>query len=183
MSMITLKHLERFYPLAKGKFFYVLRDINLEVNEGDFVSIMGPSGAGESSLLHVLGMHDHAWTGEYYFEEAAVHTLKPKERATLRNEQMIVLKDEQEEREPNKQHNCSANAQAPHVKAAPVISDGKEQLDPWRCPKNVLHRNIRQLFGISKVIDARINEGGSSDELDESQLHHLTRHKISDRET
>jgi ABC-type ATPase with predicted acetyltransferase domain len=43
MSMITLKHLERFYPLAKGKFFYVLRDINLEVNEGDFVSIMGPS--------------------------------------------------------------------------------------------------------------------------------------------
>ena len=39
--MIKLKHLERFYPLAKGKFFYVLRDINLEVNEGDFVSIMG----------------------------------------------------------------------------------------------------------------------------------------------
>ena len=54
--MITLKHLERFYPLAKGKFFYVLRDINLEVNEGDFVSIMGPSGAGKSSLLHVLGL-------------------------------------------------------------------------------------------------------------------------------
>ena len=66
--MITLKHLERFYPLAKGKFFYVLRDINLEVNEGDFVSIMGPSGAGKSSLLHVLGMHDHAWSGEYFFE-------------------------------------------------------------------------------------------------------------------
>ena len=52
--MITLKHLERFYPLAKGKFFYVLRDINLEVNEGDFVSIMGPSGAGKSSLLSSL---------------------------------------------------------------------------------------------------------------------------------
>jgi len=81
--MITLKHLERFYPLAKGKFFYVLRDINLEVNEGDFVSIMGPSGAGKSSLLHVLGMHDHAWSGEYFFEDAAVHTLKPKERASL----------------------------------------------------------------------------------------------------
>src|SRR5213079_2531575 len=88
MSMITLKHLERFYPLAKGKFFYVLRDINLEVNEGDFVSIMGPSGAGKSSLLHVLGMHDHAWSGEYFFEDAPVHTLKPKERATLRNEKI-----------------------------------------------------------------------------------------------
>ena len=86
--MITLKHLERFYPLAKGKFFYVLRDINLEVNEGDFVSIMGPSGAGKSSLLHILGMHDHAWSGEYYFDDVGVHALKPKERATLRNERI-----------------------------------------------------------------------------------------------
>ena len=86
--MIELKHVERFYPLAKGQFFYVLRDINLKINEGDFVSIMGPSGAGKSSLLHVLGMHDHAWSGEYHFEEAAVHNLKPKERATLRNEKI-----------------------------------------------------------------------------------------------
>jgi len=86
--MIKLRHLERFYPLAKGQFFYVLRDINLEVEEGDFVSVMGPSGAGKSSLLHVLGMHDHAWSGEYFFEDAAVHNLKPKERATLRNEQI-----------------------------------------------------------------------------------------------
>jgi putative ABC transport system ATP-binding protein len=86
--MITLRHLERFYPLAKGKFFYVLRDINLEVNEGDFVSIMGPSGAGKSSLLHILGMHDHAWSGEYFFDDVAVHNLKPKERAALRNEKI-----------------------------------------------------------------------------------------------
>jgi ABC-type lipoprotein export system ATPase subunit len=79
--MIELKHVERFYPLAKGQFFYVLRDINLKINEGDFVSIMGPSGAGKSSLLHVLGMHDHAWSGEYFFEDKAVHSLKPKDRA------------------------------------------------------------------------------------------------------
>ncbi len=86
--MIQLKHIERFYPLAKGQFFYVLRDINLRIEEGDFVSIMGPSGAGKSSLLHVLGLHDHAWTGEYFFQDTAVHNLKAKERATLRNEQI-----------------------------------------------------------------------------------------------
>ncbi|MDQ6911997.1 MAG: ABC transporter ATP-binding protein [Verrucomicrobiota bacterium] len=86
--MIELKHIERFYPLAKGQFFYVLRDVNLKINEGDFVSIMGPSGAGKSSLLHVLGLHDHAWTGEYYFNDVALHNLKAKERATLRNEQI-----------------------------------------------------------------------------------------------
>ncbi|MGZ4967244.1 MAG: ABC transporter ATP-binding protein [Chthoniobacterales bacterium] len=86
--MIELKHIERFYPLAKGQFFYVLRDVNLKIEEGDFVSIMGPSGAGKSSLLHVLGLHDHAWTGEYYFESEAVHSLKPKDRSNLRNEQI-----------------------------------------------------------------------------------------------
>ncbi len=86
--MIELKHVERNYPLAKGQFFYVLRDINLKIEEGDFVSIMGPSGAGKSSLLHVLGLHDHAWTGQYFFGETAVHDLKAKERATLRNEQI-----------------------------------------------------------------------------------------------
>jgi putative ABC transport system ATP-binding protein len=86
--MIRLRQVERVYPLAKGKFFYVLRDIDLEVAEGDFVSIMGPSGAGKSSLLHILGMHDHGWTGEYFFGETAVHQLKAKERAGLRNEQI-----------------------------------------------------------------------------------------------
>lgn len=86
--MIRLKNLERVYPLAKGKFFYVLRDIDLEVAEGEFVSIMGPSGAGKSTLLHILGMHDHGWTGEYFLGDTAVHNLKPKERATLRNEQI-----------------------------------------------------------------------------------------------
>jgi len=84
--MIKLKNLERCYPLAKGKFFYVLRDINLDVEQGEFVSVMGPSGAGKSTLLHILGMHDHGWTGEYSFEEAAVHHLKAKERGAVRNE-------------------------------------------------------------------------------------------------
>lgn len=84
--LIRLRRLERNYPLAKGQFFYVLRDINLDLAEGDFVSVMGPSGAGKSTLLHVLGMHDHGWSGEYFFEDTAVHNLKAKERASLRNE-------------------------------------------------------------------------------------------------
>src|ERR1700738_1966877 len=86
--MIRLRHLERCHPLAKEKFFYVLRDIHLDVAEGEFVSIMGPSGAGKSSLLHILGMHDHGWAGEYFFNDTAVHHLKAKERAALRNEQI-----------------------------------------------------------------------------------------------
>ena len=86
--MIKLRRIERFYPLAKARFFYVLRDINIDIEEGEFVSIMGPSGAGKSSLLHILGMHDHGWSGEYFLGDAAVHHLKAKERAALRNEQI-----------------------------------------------------------------------------------------------
>ena len=86
--MIKLRHIERCYPLAKAQFFYVLRDINLDVAEGEFVSVMGPSGAGKSTLLHILGMHDHGWAGDYFLDETAVHHLKPKERAALRNEQI-----------------------------------------------------------------------------------------------
>ena len=86
--MIKLRHIERCYPLAKAQFFYVLREINLDVADGEFVSVMGPSGAGKSTLLHILGMHDHGWTGEYCLDETAVHRLKPKDRATLRNEQI-----------------------------------------------------------------------------------------------
>jgi putative ABC transport system ATP-binding protein len=72
-QLIELKHIERVYPLARGENFYVLRDINLEIEEGDFVSVMGPSGAGKSTLLHILGMHDHGWSGEYILDETAVH--------------------------------------------------------------------------------------------------------------
>ena len=43
--MIRLRKIERCHPLARGQFFYVLRDINLDIAEGEFVSIMGPSGA------------------------------------------------------------------------------------------------------------------------------------------
>jgi ABC-type lipoprotein export system ATPase subunit len=86
--MIKLRNIERNYPLAKQQFFYVLRDINLDVAEGDFVSVMGPSGAGKSTLLHLIGMHDFGWTGEYWLDDVAIHQLKPKERTTLRNEKI-----------------------------------------------------------------------------------------------
>ena len=77
--MIRLKNLERRYPLGKAKFFYVLRDINLNISEGEFVSVMGPSGAGKSTLLHILGMHDHGWEGEYSLGETPMfNTILPR---------------------------------------------------------------------------------------------------------
>jgi putative ABC transport system ATP-binding protein len=80
--MIQIRNLEKAYDQGGGKVF-VLRRINVDVNEGEFISIMGPSGAGKSTLLHVLGMHDSAWTGEYHLVGQPVHKLGRKERMEL----------------------------------------------------------------------------------------------------
>src|ERR671923_2493605 len=80
--MIELRNLEKFYETAAGKTF-VLRRINLEIKQGDFLTIMGPSGAGKSTLLAILCMLDSNWLGEYYFLGEPVHKLKPKDRVEL----------------------------------------------------------------------------------------------------
>src|SRR6476469_4121582 len=80
--MIQLKNLERSYKTAAGQFF-VLRRVNLEIREGEFMTVMGPSGAGKSSLLNVLALLDDAWEGEYWFREEGVHQMKRKQRADL----------------------------------------------------------------------------------------------------
>lgn len=80
--MLRLVNVEKFFEHGPAKTF-VLRRVNLEVKEGEFVSIMGPSGAGKSTLLHVLGLHDSAWTGEYYLYDHPVHRLNKKDRSEL----------------------------------------------------------------------------------------------------
>ena len=80
--MIQLKHLERSYKTPAGQ-TWVLRRVNLEIREGEFITVMGPSGAGKSSLLNVLALLDDAWEGEYWFREEAVHALKRKQRAEV----------------------------------------------------------------------------------------------------
>ncbi len=63
--MIGLQNLEKAVRTKAG-FLYLLRQINLQIEEGEFLTIMGPSGAGKSALLSILGLHDRAWEGEYF---------------------------------------------------------------------------------------------------------------------
>jgi ABC-type lipoprotein export system ATPase subunit len=80
--VIRLANLDRYYETGPTR-TYVLRRINLEIREGEFLTIMGPSGAGKSTLLSILGMLDNAWTGEYSFLDQAVHQLPVKKRVEL----------------------------------------------------------------------------------------------------
>ena len=77
--MIRLRNVEKFFQNGPTKTF-VLRRIDVDIQEGDFVSIMGPSGAGKSTLLHLIGMHDSSWTGEYHFLDYPIHAMKKKDR-------------------------------------------------------------------------------------------------------
>jgi putative ABC transport system ATP-binding protein len=80
--LISLRNLERSFKTPAGD-TYVLRRVNLDISEGEFVTIMGPSGAGKSTLLAILGMLDDAWKGEYFLMNEPVHQLDRKKRADL----------------------------------------------------------------------------------------------------
>jgi len=69
-----------------GQRIFLLKDINIEVQEGEFISVMGPSGSGKSTLLNVIGMLDNFDEGEYHFLDESVHTLKEKHRAQMYKE-------------------------------------------------------------------------------------------------
>lgn len=80
--MIKLQNIEKYYT---NKFVktYVLRQINLEIEQGEFISIMGPSGSGKSTLLHILGMLDSPSGGEYYFFDEPVHKMSERKLSEL----------------------------------------------------------------------------------------------------
>jgi putative ABC transport system ATP-binding protein len=80
--LIKLIDVEKFYESGAGK-TWVLRRINLEIREGDFITVMGPSGAGKSTLMGIIGMLDGAWKGEYHLFDNAVHKLDNRRRVEL----------------------------------------------------------------------------------------------------
>jgi putative ABC transport system ATP-binding protein len=82
MRMIQLKSIDRSYKLGAGQ-LWVLRRIQLDIQPGEFITIMGPSGSGKSSLLNILGLLDDDWQGEYWFGEQPVHKMNRKQRADL----------------------------------------------------------------------------------------------------
>jgi ABC-type lipoprotein export system ATPase subunit len=80
--MIELKHVSKWVNVGGNRVF-LLKDVNLTINEGEFISIMGPSGSGKSTLLNVIGLLDEFDEGEYNFLTQPVHQLKEKHKSQL----------------------------------------------------------------------------------------------------
>lgn len=81
--MIKLQDVNKFYPSGTGE-LHVLKDISLDVAQGDYLSIMGPSGSGKSTLLNMLGLLDTISDGVYELEGQATQTMTEEQRAQLR---------------------------------------------------------------------------------------------------
>ena len=80
--MIKLKDLDKFVE-SRFQRTFILKGIDLEIEQGEFVTIMGPSGAGKSTLLNIIGMLDQASQGEYYFLDEPVHKIKDRKKSEL----------------------------------------------------------------------------------------------------
>ena len=84
--MITLHNIHKSYNIGQPNELHVLKGIDLEIADGELVSIMGASGSGKSTLLNILGILDNYDQGEYYLAGRLIRSLSETQAAKLRNE-------------------------------------------------------------------------------------------------
>lgn len=81
-DMIKLSDIDKYVD-SKYQRVFILKGVDLEVGQGEFLTIMGPSGAGKSTLLNIIGMLDQPSAGEYFFLDEPVHRLRERMKTEL----------------------------------------------------------------------------------------------------
>ncbi len=84
-TILKLENVEKYYMEGKER-LDIIHDLNLEVKEGDFLSILGKSGSGKSTLLNLIGLLDRPTNGNIYLNEILTRNLKEKDINNIRNE-------------------------------------------------------------------------------------------------
>ena len=91
--MIKLKGINKYYTSGEEK-LHALKNVDLEVNKGEFLAIMGPSGSGKSTMIKILGLLDKEFEGSYFLNDREVKTLNDDLLSNLRNEKIgFVFQD------------------------------------------------------------------------------------------
>ena len=83
--MIELKNINKSYIQGKNK-YHVLHDINLKIEQGEFLAIMGQSGSGKSTLINIIGFLDDQFEGIYNYYEHPIHEYRRAQFSKLRNQ-------------------------------------------------------------------------------------------------
>lgn len=86
--LIQLKNITKKYPLADGEYYQALNGVSLEIDEGEFVAIMGPSGSGKSTTMHIIGALDTPTTGQYFLKGKNISSYKNDDLAQIRNQEI-----------------------------------------------------------------------------------------------
>ena len=87
MALLSLRTINKMFYRGDEE-IHAVRDVNLEINESEFIAITGSSGSGKSTLLYMMGLLDVPTSGEYLIRGSATSTLSDAERARLRNQYM-----------------------------------------------------------------------------------------------
>jgi len=80
--MIKLQNVDKYID-SRFQRTFILKGIDLEVRQGEFLTLVGPSGAGKSSLMNIIGMLDEPSAGEYYFFDNPVHKMREKQKSEM----------------------------------------------------------------------------------------------------
>jgi len=83
--LIELQNVTKTYPLGTGEYYQALNGVSLQIQEGEFVAIMGPSGSGKSTMMHILGALDPPTTGSFLFRGKNISSFSKDELAEMRN--------------------------------------------------------------------------------------------------
>src|SRR3989449_9898464 len=84
MALVERRHVSKIYHLG-GEEIRALDEVSLDIEAGEFLSIIGPSGSGKSTLMHILGCLDTPTHGTLHLDGVAIHTASKRELAAIRN--------------------------------------------------------------------------------------------------
>ncbi len=87
MNIINIEHIAKVYQVGSEE-VHALRDVSLQINQNEYVAIMGPSGSGKSTLMNMLGCLDTPTSGIYDFKGVAVSEMTDNELAKIRNKEI-----------------------------------------------------------------------------------------------
>lgn len=144
LPLIKLEKVQKNFRLDESLTFQALKDIDLQINKGEFVAIMGPSGSGKSTLMHILGLLDKPTSGSYHLENLDVSHLKDDHLAKLRNQKIgFVFQN----------FNLLPRTKAYENVALPLIYSGVSKDDRIKRAKKSLDS-----VGLSDKYDSRPNQ-------------------------